>query len=369
MEVKFVDLKREYYSIKGEVDKAVQDVLDSTRFIGGENVERFERKFAKFCDVKYAAAVGSGTDALKLVVQAIGINSGEVITVPNTFISTVDSIYYNDATPIFVDIKEKTYNINVDNVEEKITKKTKMILPVHLFGQMCLMDQIMEIADKYGVVVLEDACQAHGAEYKGKRAGSFGDAACFSFYPSKNIGAYGDAGIIVTNNKELCEKIKMMRNYGQSQKYHHDFPGYNSRMDALQAAILLVKMKYVEKWNKMRRKNAKLYNELLTEIKGVITPFEHKDCKHVYYVYVIRVKKRDKLREFLKSKGVESGVHYPIPIHLLKAYSYLGLGPGSFPVAERVAKEILSLPMFPLLKEEEIQYVVDCIKEFVKKEI
>ena len=366
MNISLVDLKRQYNSIKDEVNTKINEVLQNTYFILGENTEAFEEEFANYCGVKHAIGVASGSDALTLSLKALGIEEGdEVITVPNTFIATVDAISRNGAKPVFVDIDLETYNINVAKIEEKITDKTKAIIPVHLYGQPADMDAIIKIAKKkYDLKIIEDACQAHGAEYKGKKVGSLGEVGCFSFYPAKNLGAYGDGGMVVTNNEEIAERIKMLRNYGQSKKYYHDFMGYNSRLDEIQAAVLRVKLRYLDEWNDKRREYAKLYNELLKNVSGVETPIEKEFVKHVYHLYVIRCKNRDELQQYLSSKGVSTGIHYPIPVHLQKAYKHLEYKQGDFPITEKYSKEILSLPMFPELLEDEIKYVVNCIKKF-----
>jgi len=365
MEIPLVDLKRQYYRIKNEVDEKIREVLESGRFILGENVEAFEKEFAGYCGVKYAVGVASGTDALILCLKALGVSNGdEVITVPNTFISTVDAISYNKATPIFVDVEPETYTINVSDIKQKITERTKVILPVHLYGHPVDMDPLLEIAEEDNLYVVEDACQAHGAEYKGKTVGSLGDIACFSFYPSKNLGAYGDGGIIVTSDEEVAERAKMLRDYGQKEKYKHALIGYNSRLDEMQAAILRVKLKHLDKWIDERRRNAKKYSELLSEIPDMTPPFEKPYAKHVYHCYVIRTKNRNEKQRWLSLKGVSTGIHYPIPIHLQEAYMYLNLREGSFPETERCSKEVLSLPMFPEMTEGEIEYVCQCIADF-----
>lgn len=364
MNISFVNLKRQYSSLKNEVDEKILDVLQSTQFILGPNVEKFEEEFARYCDTKYAVGMASGTDALALGLEALGIGHGdEVITVPNTFIATVDAISRNGAKPVFVDINPETYNIDVNKIKEKISSKTKAIIPVHLYGNPVEMDALSELAIEYDVKIVEDACQAHGAIYKEKKVGSFGDIGCFSFYPGKNLGAYGDGGIAVTNNKEIAEKLKMLRNYGQSQKYYHDFIGYNSRLDEIQAAILRVKLKHLDDWNDLRGIHAKKYNELLNDIDGISKPSEQIHSKHVYHLYVIRCNEREKLQKYLTSKGISTGIHYPIPIHLQKAYQHLGYRQGDFPITEDYADRILSLPMFPDLTEEEIKYVARRIRE------
>jgi dTDP-4-amino-4,6-dideoxygalactose transaminase len=366
--IPFVDLKAQYDSIKDEIDKAIQNVLNTTSFIMGEELKKFEEEFASFCNTKYAIGVANGSDALILALRACGIGEGdEVITVPHTFISTAEAISKVGGKIVFVDIDLKTYTIDVSKIEEKINKKTKAIIPVHLYGQPADMDPIMELAKKYSLKVIEDAAQAHGAEYKGKKVGSIGDVGCFSFYPGKNLGAYGDAGMVVTNNDEIAEKIKLLRNHGRiTKKYEHEIEGYSSRLDNLQAAILRVKLKHLNKWNESRRENAKRYNELLSNIDDIIAPHEADYAKHVYHLYVIRVEGRDKLKEDFKSKGIATGIHYPIPLHLQPAYKYLGYKEGDFPVTEECSQKILSLPMFAELADREIEEIVELIKNFKK---
>ncbi len=366
MKISFVDLKRQYDSIKDELNVKINEVLNNTQFILGENVKSFEEEFAEYCDTKYAVGVASGTDALTLSLATLGIGEGdEVITVPNTFIATVDAISKNNARPVFVDIDPETYNIDVNKIEEKISERTKAIMPVHLYGQPADMDPILEIAEEHNIGVIEDACQAHGAEYKGKNVGSFGQIGCLSFYPGKNLGAYGDGGIVVTNDSDVAEKIKILRNYGQKVKYYHDFIGYNSRLDEIQAAILRVKLRYLNKWNELRRSHATEYTEFLEETSGIVLPSVQKNVNHVYHLYVIQCTNRDQTQEILSKKGISTGIHYPVPIHLQRAYSKLGYHHGDFPVTEEYAEKILSLPMFPELTIEEISYVCEQITEII----
>lgn len=367
MKINFVDLKKQYHSIKKETDNAIQRVIDSTSFVLGKEVSDFEKNFADFCNTKYSIGVASGTDALFLALKALDIGPGEeVITVANTFIATPLAISHCGAKPVIVDCNPDDYNIDVSKIESAITNKTKAIIPVHLYGQPADMDPILELAEKHNIKVVEDACQAHGAEYKKKRTGGFGVMGCFSFYPGKNLGAYGDAGAITTNDSEIYEKLRLLREYGQKKKYHHALKGYNSRLDSIQAAVLNVKLKYLGKWNNQRRKNAKLYNKLLEDIKGITIPVEREDVKHIYHLYVIRCNARGKLAEHLQSKGVSTLIHYPVPIHLQEAYSDLGYNKGSFPVTEKYSNIILSLPMFPELNKEEITYTTNSIKEYLK---
>jgi len=359
MKVPFLDLKAQYDSIKDEVAAAIQQVLDKTAFAGGPFVAQFEKEFAAFCKTQYCIGVGSGTDALWLALLALGVGPGdEVITVPDTFIATAEAISYCGAKPVFVDVEEKTYNMNPFLLEAAITPRTKAIIPVHLFGQMADMDPIMAIARKHSLYVVEDASQAHGAEHKGLIAGSIGDAGCFSFYPGKNLGAYGEAGAVVTNNADLDEKVRMLRDHGQAKKYYHAMIGWNARMDGLQGAILSVKLKHLPAWNEARRRNAKRYNEMLGKTNGVVIPRESPHNKHVYHIYAIRVQNRDALISSLAGKDIHCGIHYPIPLHLQDAFRSFGLERGSFPVGEKVASEFVSLPMFPELGQDQIEFVV-----------
>jgi Predicted pyridoxal phosphate-dependent enzyme apparently involved in regulation of cell wall biogenesis len=365
MNVPFLDLKIQYSSIKDEINAALQEVLNSTSFAGGPFVEKFEKEFATFCQSEFAVGVGSGTDALWTALLCLGIGQGdEVITTPNTFIATAEAITFCGAKPVFLDIDEQTYNLNPDLLKRAITTKTKAIIPVHLFGQPADMDPIMKIAREHGLFVIEDACQAHGAEYQGRRAGSIGHAGCFSFYPGKNLGAYGEAGAVVTNSAELAEKIKRFRDHGQAKKYFHSMIGWNARMDGFQGAVLSVKLKHLPAWNEARRKNAKLYNELLADVDKIQRPVEADYAKHVYHIYAIRTSKRDGLISALAGKNIFCGIHYPIPLHLQEAYRFLGYGPGSFPVAEKSAAEFVSLPLFPELTNEQITQVVNAIIDF-----
>lgn len=368
MKVPFVDLKAQYESIKDEISIVMQNVLNETAFIGGPYVEKFEKEFASFCKCNYAIGVGSGTSALWLALKCLGIKDGdEVITTPNTYIATAEAISFCGAKPVFVDVIEQTYNMNPELLVKAINYKTAAIIPVHLYGQTVDMNPIMEIAKRYNLLVIEDACQSHGAEYKGRPAGSIGDAGCFSFYPGKNIGAYGDAGAVVTNNPELAEKIRIYRDHGQTKKYHHEVLGWNTRLDGLQAAILSVKLKHLPKWNEARRANAELYNKMLRDIDGVITPFEAEFAKHVYHIYAIRTKKRDELMKALAEKEIYCGIHYPIPIHFQNAYKFLDHKKDSFPVTEKCVDEILSLPMFPELSKEQIKKISNEIKLYSTK--
>lgn len=366
MQVPFVDLKKQYLSIKDEIDSSLKDVLDNTTFILGKKVEDFEKMFAELCDVKHCIGMNNGTSALRLALQALDIKpNDEIITTPFTFIATTEAISHLGAKPVFVDIDEKTYCIDPEKIKEKITKRTKAIIPVHLFGQPADMDPILETAERHSLKVVEDAAQAHNASYKNKKAGSMSDISCFSFYPGKNLGAYGEAGAVCTNNEELAKKLLLLRQHGEIVRYYHDVIGDNCRMEAFQGAVLGVKIKYIGEWTEKRRKNAQYYNKLMKGFDAAL-PYEADYARHVYHVYAIRAKGRDKLREFLGKNGVATGVHYPIPVHLQKAYSFMGIRKGAFPIAEKVAGEILSIPMYPELSEEQMEYVSSTIRDFEK---
>ncbi len=366
MQVPFVDLKAQYYSIKAKIDQAISNVIQDSAFIGGKYAKVFEDNFANYVGVKNCVGVGNGTDALYIALKALGISDGdEVITVANTFIATSEAITMTGARIVFVDCNKDTYNIDIDKLEQAITGKTKIIIPVHLYGQPAQMDKIMDVAKKHNLYVVEDAAQAHGAEYKHQRIGTIGDIACFSFFPGKNLGAYGDAGTIVTNDDGLARKVRMFANHGRIEKYNHEFEGTNSRLDGLQAAILDVKLKYLDKWTEQRRTIAKMYDAVLKDI--VITPSVLHDLKHVYHLYVVRIKNRDRVKEFLAEKGIATGIHYPIPLPFLKAYSYLGHKPADFPVAYSMKDEILSLPIHGDMTDEQVEYVVASLKDIVNK--
>ena len=368
MKVPFLDLKAQLAPIREEVQTAIDAVLDNTAFAGGPFVDKFEKEFAAFCGTKYAVGVGNGTDAIWLALLALGVGEAdEVITVPSTFIATAEAISFAGADPVFVDIDPDTCNMDPVKLECAITPRTRAIIPVHLFGQPADMDPILAIAKKHNIPILEDACQAHGALYKGKKAGTMGIAGCFSFYPGKNLGAFGEAGAVVTDDEELAKRIKVLRDHGQPQKYHHDVIGWNGRMDGIQGAVLSVKLKYLDKWNEARRANAKKYDRLLAGVREIRLPVEKDYARHVYHLYALRDPKRDALMTFLGEKGVATGIHYPVPLHMTKAYEYLDLKPGSFPVAELAASEFVSLPMFPELTDEQIAYVAACVKEFHTK--
>lgn len=366
MKVPFVDLKAQYYSIKKEIDKTITDVMRDSAFVGGKYLKAFEENFANYIKVKHCVGVGNGTDALYIALKALGVSQGdEVITVANTFIATSEASTMTGAKVVFVDCDKDTYNIDVDKVEQAITPKTKAIIPVHLYGQPAEMDKIKDIARKHDLYVIEDAAQGHGAEYKGRRIGRIGDMACFSFFPGKNLGAYGDAGALVTNNDELARKARMFANHGRIEKYNHEFEGLNSRLDGLQAAILDVKLKYLDKWNERRRAIASMYDTCLEDI--VITPSVLPEVKHVYHLYVIRIRSRERVKEILAEKGIATGIHYPVPLPFQKAYSYLGHKPADFPVAYSIKDEILSLPIYGDMTDKQVEYVIASLKDIVNK--
>src|SRR6266581_3456480 len=363
MKVPFLDLKAHHAPLLEKFNRAIREVIESNAFAGGPFVERFEKEFAAYCGSKYAIGVGNGTDALWLTLLALGIGPGdEVITVPNTFIATAEAITYCKAQPVFVDVGEKTFTMNPAELKKSLTARSKAIIPVHLFGQPADMDPILEFARAHGLFVIEDACQAHGAEYKGRKAGSIGDAGCFSFYPGKNLGAFGEAGAVVTNNGELKRKIQALRDHGQSKKYNHDVIGWNARMDGIQGAVLRVKLKYLARANARRRANARLYEQCFAGLNDLIVPKEASYASHVYHVYAVRVKARDALMRSLADAQIGCAIHYPVPVHLQEAYRSLGLGRGMFPVAERCADEFISLPMFAELTPEQVAIVAGKVK-------
>jgi dTDP-4-amino-4,6-dideoxygalactose transaminase len=405
MKVPFLDLVTPHRELEDELVQVFRGCLYTASFVGGPEVQAFEEEFAKFCETKYCIAVNSGTDALRFALIAAGIGpKDEVITVPNTFIATTEAISQSGATPGFVDIDERTYNMDPNKLDDFLKKhsalcalrsapRPKAVLPVHLYGQPADMDSIQEIANRYGLIVIEDACQAHGAlsyskkENKWKKAGSMGLAAAFSFYAGKNLGACGEGGAVTTNDGAIAQKIRMLRDHGQAKKYYHEFEGYNGRLDSIQTGILRVKLRHLADWNEKRRGNASLYNDYFTQhsllssqslvlsptnslsppssaLTPIITPYEPSWAKAVYHLYIIRVQQREKLQAFLNENAISTGLHYPVPIHLQKAYAAKGFKEGDFPVTEKIATEILSLPMFPQLTHEQIEYVVCKIKEF-----
>jgi dTDP-4-amino-4,6-dideoxygalactose transaminase len=373
MKIEFCDLHAQHKAIKREINEAINKVTERSDFILGLDVKLFEEEFRRFCNCKFAVGVSSGTAALFLALESLGIKYNDEVIVPDfTYIATSLAVSYTGAKPVFVDIEEDTYNIDVTKIRKAITKRTKAVIPVHLFGQPANMPQILEIAREYDLKIIEDACQAHGAKIKmadGKwhTVGAIGDIGCFSFYPSKNLGAFGDAGMIVTNDKEVYKKLLMLRDYGRISKYEHAIIGYNSRLDTLQAAILRIKLKRLNAWNNMRKKSAYFYNRLLRNVDNIVVPYVSSQVKHVYHAYAIRAKNRDEIFKELKKNNVGVMVYYPMPLHMQKAYKYLGYHRNDFPVAQRLAKEIISLPMFPHLKESQIKYIVMLIKNTFHK--
>ncbi len=362
--VQFLDLNAHHAAFRGEFDRAIGEVIDSGAFAGGPFVEKFEADFAAYNHSQHAVGLGSGTEALWLALLACGIGPGdEVITVPSTFMATAEAITYCSARPVFVDVDQSTYTMDPVELEKAVTAKTKAVIPVHLFGQAADMDPILEFAREHDLFVIEDAAQAHGAEYKGRKVGALGDVGCFSFYPGKNLGAFGEAGAIVTDNVELQEKIRILRDHGQVRKYRHTMIGWNCRMDGIQAAVLSVKLQYLERGNLLRRVHALQYSRAFQGVEEVVTPFEAAYARHVYHIYAIRVQERDQVMWLLKEKGIQCGVHYPVPIHLQKAYQSLGYKNGAFPIAEQIAKEFISLPMFPELTKAQVEMVALCVKE------
>jgi dTDP-4-amino-4,6-dideoxygalactose transaminase len=368
MKVPLLDLKRQYKAIKPEIDQAIQKVLDNTMFIMGAEVKELEEKLAQYCGTRHGIGVASGTDALLLSLRALGVGPGdEVITTTFSFFATAGVISRLGAKPVFVDIQPKSFNIDPNCIEPAISPKTKAIMPVHLYGQIADMDEIMRIASKRNIPVVEDAAQAIGAEYKGRKAGQFGATGCFSFFPSKNLGAYGDGGFIVTNDDGLAELMRKLRVHGSKPKYYHSIVGYNSRLDTLQAAILIVKLKYLPHWHEARRQKADRYTALLKNVSQVAVPFVHEHNYHIYHQYTILAENRDGLKDYLKSREIGFDTYYPVPLHLQECYKNLGYMPGSLPVSERLAQRAISLPVFPEITDEEQEYVANAITEFYKK--
>jgi dTDP-4-amino-4,6-dideoxygalactose transaminase len=354
-------LKAQYASIKGEVNQAIQGVLESCQFTLGSEVTAFEKEFAAYCSSEQGVAVNTGTSALHLALLAAGVGPGdEVITVPFTFVATVAAVHYAGARTVFVDIDPVTFTMDPAKIEAAITRKTKAILPVHLYGQPADMDPILEIAKRHGLTVIEDAAQAHGAEYKGRRVGSLGAMACFSFYPGKNLGAYGEGGMVTTNDPTYAKTIRMLRDWGAERKYEHVLKGYNFRMEGIQGAVLRVKLKYLEAWTEARRAAAARYDAGFGD-SGVATPRAMPYARHVYHIYAIRTRHRQDWQKALQDQGIQTGIHYPIPVHLLPAYSDLGYKAGQFPHAERAATEVLSLPMYPELTAEQTRQVCEAV--------
>ena len=359
--IPYADLRRQYRAIKPEIDEAVLRVLDSTQFILGEEVAAFEREFAAYCGTADAIGVNSGTSALHLALLAADVGPGdEVITVPFTFVATAAAIVYTGATPVFVDIDPDTFTMAPAAIEQVITPRTKAIMPVHLYGHAADMDPILDIARRRGLVVIEDAAQAHGAAYKGRPCGSLGAMAAFSFYPGKNLGAYGEGGAVVTSDPALAKKIRVMRSWGEERRYEHSVKGFNYRMDGIQGAILRVKLRHLEAWTDARRARAAEYARAFAG-SGIATPVERPDCRHVYHVYAVRLSQRDSTRAALQAAGIQTGVHYPIPIHLQPAHADLGYGRGDFPVSEQAASQVLSLPMFPEMTVEQVEQVAAAV--------
>jgi UDP-2-acetamido-2-deoxy-ribo-hexuluronate aminotransferase len=365
MNIQMVDTKNQYLKIKKEVDSAIQSVIDSTQFIQGPAVKEFESNVQKYLGCKYAIGCASGTDALQIAMMAMGIKPGdEILTTPFTFVATTETIAILGARPVYVDIDPKTFNIDQDKIEEKITPKTKAIMPVHLYGQPAEMKKIMDIARKHKLYVIEDAAQALGADYKGKKICTIGDINCISYYPSKNLGAFGDAGMMTTDNDELADKIRMIINHGSRKKYYHEILGVNSRLDSIQAAILNVKLQHLDEYCDARREAAEKYNARFKDVFE--TPFILPDAKHIFHQYSIRVKRRDEMQQYLKDNGIPSMIYYPVPLHMQEAYKY-DYKPGDYPVSEEIALDIISLPMHTELTDEQINYVADKVLEFNSK--
>ena len=383
MQVPLLDLKAQYATIKDEIKAAIDDVLESQYFILGQKVQQFEEEIAEYCNVQHAVGVASGSDALLLALMAIDVGYGdEVITTPYTFFATAGSISRLGAKPVFVDIDANTYNINPELIPEKITDKTKAIIPVHLYGQCADMSPILEIGKKYNLCIIEDAAQAIGAEYKGRKAGSMGNMGCLSFFPSKNLGGYGDGGMVITNNADIADKIRVLRAHGAKPKYYHSLIGLNSRLDALQAAVLSVKLKYLDAWSEARRQNAENYNHLFSDtdvITPYVEPYEYpegakrsfpegaKRSFHIYNQYIIRVSKRDELQAFLKERNIGTAIYYPVSLHLQECYADLGYREGDFPESEKAAQETLALPIYSELTKEQQATVVNAIKDFMEQ--
>ena len=374
-----MELITPHIELEQELMDAVKGVLRSGVFVGGRVLEQFESEFAEFCGAKYCVGVSSGTDALRFALIAAGIGRGDVVvTVPNTFVATIEAILQVGATPAFVDIDPQTFNMSVDALreylEEQSGRSVKAIIPVHLYGQMCDMDPIMTLAQQYDLMVLEDACQAHGAEYfsaksgRWLKAGSIGKAAAFSFYPGKNLGACGEAGAVTTNDPELAQRVRIIRDHGQNKKYHHLIEGYNGRLDALQAAILRIKLPHLKQWNEKRRNVAEIYNELLKGAQ-VKTPIEPRWSQGIYHLYVVRLERRDEVQKYLAQRDIQTGLHYPVPLHLQEAYLNMGYHEGDFPVTEQLAREILSLPMYPQLERAQQTAVADALQQFYDAEV
>lgn len=368
MQVPFVDLKKQYNAIKGEIDDSILDVIENTAFIGGRYVNKFEEMYAEYCNAKHCIGVGNGTDSIFVALKALNIGVGDEVIVPaNTFVATSEAVSMAGARVVFIDCDPTTYNLNIELLPKLITKKTKCVIPVHLYGQPVEMERVRDIANQYQLHIIQDCAQAHGAKINNNYCINYGDILCYSFYPGKNLGAYGDAGAIVTNDDEIAIKARMLSNHGRISKYDHEVEGINSRLDGIQAAILLVKLKYINDWVEKRRKNASLYAEKLKNLNHVKIPYSTNLLYHVYHLYVIRSDSRNELQKYLQNNGISTGIHYPLALPNLKAYKYLNHSYDDFPVASKIQEEILSLPMFPELTENQICYVTDKIKEFYSK--
>ena len=368
MNVPFLDLRAQYRSVREEVLTSIQQVLEKCNFILGEEVRQFEEEFAVYCGARFGIGVANGTDAIHLAVRAAGIGPGDECLIPaNTFIATALGVSYAGARPVLVDVDARTYLMDLGKLEKALTSRTRAVIPVHLYGRMMDMEPVIAAAQKHKLVVIEDAAEAHGAEIRGRRAGSFGALACFSFYPGKNLGAYGDAGLVATNDAGLKAKLEALRNYGSPQKYHHPIIGFNSRLDTLQAAVLRAKLPHVDAYNAARYDAAVKYNRMMEGIEELILPEIPARKSHIFHLYVIRTKRRDALQKFLSGEGVNTLIHYPKPIHLHGAYEHLGYKEGAFPVAEQLSNEVLSLPMFPELTDEQLRFVAQKVREFFKR--
>ena len=371
MNIPFVDLKAQYQTLRPEMDTAIQGVLEQAAFILGPDVSTFEQNCAAYIGTQHAIGVGSGTDALRLALEALGIGPGdEVITAANTYIATCEAISHLGATPCLVDVDARTYNLDHTQLKAALSSASKAVIPVHLYGQPADLDPILDFTHRHNLYVIEDCAQAHGARYKGRHTGTLGDVACFSFYPGKNLGAYGDGGAVLTDNDQTAEQVRMLRNHGQKAKYEHLILGYCNRLDNLQAAVLNVKLPHLEEWNVRRRSRAALYDRFLGDVPNIVTPFVAPGNEPVFHLYVIQVTdgRRDALQSYLREAGIATGLHYPTPVHLQQAYAHLGHKPGDFPVSEQLAKQGLSLPMFPELTDEQVQFVSGKISEFMNRD-
>jgi dTDP-4-amino-4,6-dideoxygalactose transaminase len=366
MPVPFIDLQAQYRSIKAEVDAAIRRVLDTSAFILGREVEAFERAFAEYVGAGECVGVSNGTAAIQLALQACGVGAGDEVIVPaNTFFATAEAVSTAGATPVFVDCDPATYNIDAGRIEEVITERTRAVIPVHLYGQPADLDAVFQVAGRHDLLVIEDAAQAHGARHRGERVGARGVAGCFSFYPGKNLGAYGEGGAVVTNDREVARRLRMLRDHGSEQKYRHELVGYNFRLEGIQGAVLNVKLKYLDDWNALRRRHAARYRELLAPLSASLTlPREADYAEHVYHLFVVQTDGRDALQRYLSAAGVHTGVHYPVPVHLQPAYAALGHREGDFPNAESQARRVLSLPMFAELTEYQLKYVADALADY-----